>query len=126
MTCLDVGVRTFLLLYLGDIAWRLYDTYGFPVDLTLLMSEEKGLSVDMDAFEQAKQHSLVSVLYISYISEILRQNQMFKAKFTFCWGTCLLNAYTDIYSNMHWYKEVYIKMTTSLFTKFFLGALVYI
>ncbi|XP_041375479.1 alanine--tRNA ligase, cytoplasmic-like [Gigantopelta aegis] len=43
----------------GDIAWRLYDTYGFPVDLTLLMSEEKGLSVDMEAFEKAKQHSLL-------------------------------------------------------------------
>lgn len=29
----------------GDIAWRLYDTYGFPVDLTELMSEERGLKV---------------------------------------------------------------------------------
>ena len=29
----------------GDIAWRLYDTYGFPVDLTELMCEEKGIKV---------------------------------------------------------------------------------
>ncbi|KAK7478207.1 hypothetical protein BaRGS_00030568 [Batillaria attramentaria] len=43
----------------GDVAWRLYDTYGFPVDLTLLMSEEKGLTIDMEAFEKAKQHSLL-------------------------------------------------------------------
>ncbi|KAF4519092.1 hypothetical protein B566_EDAN001684 [Ephemera danica] len=38
----------------GEIAWRLYDTYGFPVDLTQLMSEEKGLSVDMAVYEECK------------------------------------------------------------------------
>lgn len=43
----------------GDVAWRLYDTYGFPVDLTQLMTEEKGLSIDNDGFEKAKQHSLL-------------------------------------------------------------------
>uniref|UniRef100_A0A0M3HPN3 Alanine--tRNA ligase n=1 Tax=Ascaris lumbricoides TaxID=6252 RepID=A0A0M3HPN3_ASCLU len=42
----------------GDIAWRLYDTYGFPVDLTQLMAEEKQLSVDMDAFEQCRQKAV--------------------------------------------------------------------
>lgn len=39
----------------GDIAWRLYDTYGFPVDLTQLMSEERGLQVDLEGYEVAKQ-----------------------------------------------------------------------
>jgi alanyl-tRNA synthetase len=38
----------------GDIAWRLYDTYGFPVDLTQLMSEERGLSVNMEAYEECR------------------------------------------------------------------------
>uniref|UniRef100_A0A914RFA3 alanine--tRNA ligase n=1 Tax=Parascaris equorum TaxID=6256 RepID=A0A914RFA3_PAREQ len=42
----------------GDIAWRLYDTYGFPVDLTQLMAEEKQLSVDMDAFEHCRQKAV--------------------------------------------------------------------
>jgi alanyl-tRNA synthetase len=45
--------------FLGDVAWRLYDTYGFPVDLTHLMSEEKGLAVDMDAYEEAKKQAQV-------------------------------------------------------------------
>lgn len=39
----------------GDVAWRLYDTYGFPVDLTQLMCEERSLSIDMEAYEEAKK-----------------------------------------------------------------------
>nr|XP_042908383.1 alanine--tRNA ligase, cytoplasmic isoform X1 [Parasteatoda tepidariorum] len=41
----------------GDVAWRLYDTYGFPVDLTQLMVEEKGLEVDMIGYEEAKKQA---------------------------------------------------------------------
>lgn len=44
----------------GDVAWRLYDTYGFPIDLTQLMCEEKGLTIDMDAYEKAKKESLLA------------------------------------------------------------------
>ncbi|XP_073233426.1 alanine--tRNA ligase, cytoplasmic-like [Porites lutea] len=39
----------------GDVAWRLYDTYGFPVDLTQLMAEERGLTVDMGMYEECKK-----------------------------------------------------------------------
>ena len=42
----------------GDVAWRLYDTYGFPIDLTSLMVEEQGKVIDMEAYERAKQHSI--------------------------------------------------------------------
>ena len=38
----------------GNVAWRLYDTYGFPVDLTQLMVEEKGLTIDMAEYEECK------------------------------------------------------------------------
>jgi alanyl-tRNA synthetase len=37
----------------GDDAFRLYDTYGFPIDLTELMAEERGYAVDMAGFEAA-------------------------------------------------------------------------
>ncbi|XP_042293281.1 alanine--tRNA ligase, cytoplasmic [Sceloporus undulatus] len=39
----------------GDTAWLLYDTYGFPVDLTGLIAEEKGLKVDMEGFEEERK-----------------------------------------------------------------------
>lgn len=42
----------------GKDVWRLYDTYGFPVDLTRIMAEEAGLDIDEAAFDQAKQESL--------------------------------------------------------------------
>ena len=35
----------------GRDAFRLYDTYGFPIDLTQLMCAERGLEVDLDGFE---------------------------------------------------------------------------
>ena len=39
----------------GDVAWRLYDTYGFPFDLTHLMVEEKGVSVDCESYEESRK-----------------------------------------------------------------------
>jgi alanyl-tRNA synthetase len=38
---------------LGADAFRLYDTYGFPIDLTALMAEERGYTVDFAGFEEA-------------------------------------------------------------------------
>jgi alanyl-tRNA synthetase len=39
----------------GDDAFSLYDTYGFPVDLTALLCAERGLSIDMDRFDELMQ-----------------------------------------------------------------------
>ena len=36
----------------GDDAFRLSDTYGFPIDLTIEICEEKGLDVDVDRFKE--------------------------------------------------------------------------
>ena len=35
-----------------DIAFRLYDTYGFPIELTEELAKEKGLTVDTEGFKQ--------------------------------------------------------------------------
>jgi len=39
----------------GEDAFRLYDTYGFPIDLTELMARERGYTVDIPGFENALQ-----------------------------------------------------------------------
>jgi len=41
----------------GKSAFRLYDTFGFPIELTCEMAEERGYKVDVDGFNEAfKQH----------------------------------------------------------------------
>jgi alanyl-tRNA synthetase len=37
----------------GEVAFRLHDTYGFPVELTLEIAEEAGVGVDLEGFEAA-------------------------------------------------------------------------
>ena len=57
----------------GAIAFKLHDTYGFPVDLTVSMAQERGLKVDQDGFDKlmkkqregSKSSSMFKVLDIS-------------------------------------------------------------
>lgn len=45
----------------GKKAFRLYDTYGFPVEMTKELAKERGLTVDMDGFAEAfKKHQETS------------------------------------------------------------------
>ncbi|MHB8595122.1 MAG: alanine--tRNA ligase, partial [Acidimicrobiales bacterium] len=37
----------------GDVAFRLHDTHGFPIELTMEMAAEAGATVDVEGFEQA-------------------------------------------------------------------------
>ncbi len=40
----------------GQQAFHLYDTFGFPVEITRELAEEKKYSVDMEGFKKAFEH----------------------------------------------------------------------
>lgn len=45
----------------GEIAFKLYDTYGFPVEVTIEIAEENNLNVDLVEFEKLiKEHKVIS------------------------------------------------------------------
>jgi len=46
----ELGVEK--VVFTGAAAFELYDTYGFPLDLTELMARERGLTVDKEGFEK--------------------------------------------------------------------------
>ena len=62
----------------GAIAFKLHDTYGFPVDLTMAMAQERGLKLDQNGFDKlmkkqregSKSSSMFKVLDITIDSKI--------------------------------------------------------
>ncbi len=45
----------------GKTAFKLYDTFGFPIEMTVELAQEKGLTVDTQGFEEAfKKHQALS------------------------------------------------------------------
>jgi alanyl-tRNA synthetase len=46
------GTKFAPVIFPAESAFELYDTYGFPLDLTELMARERGLTVDVDGFDK--------------------------------------------------------------------------
>ncbi|KOR30514.1 alanyl-tRNA synthetase [Achromatium sp. WMS2] len=57
----------------GIAAFKLYDTYGFPLDLVSDLAKERGLIVDMDGFEQAMEEQRARARAASQFSAIQSQ-----------------------------------------------------
>lgn len=64
----------------GEMAFKLYDTYGFPIDLTADIAREQGLSVDMEGFnqcmeQQRKQSQSASQFNVDYYSTVQLEHE---------------------------------------------------
>lgn len=74
----------------GKQAFRLYDTYGFPFELTAELAEEIGFTVDKDGFDEAfKQHQEISKQQGTFKGGLAEQNEITARLHT---ATHLLNA----------------------------------
>ncbi len=58
----------------GEVAFKLHDTYGFPVDLTQLMARETGYGVDMDSFHE-KMEIARGLSRVDKILDNIEQNE---------------------------------------------------
>jgi alanyl-tRNA synthetase len=56
----------------GDEAFALYDTYGFPLDLTQLMARERGLKVDTEKFDELMEEQRQRARTAQKIDMLLR------------------------------------------------------
>ncbi len=65
-----IGLKTTIIS--GDIVFKLYDTYGFPADLTADIARERDLQIDIDGFEAAMNEQ----------RERSRQTSQFTADYT--------------------------------------------
>ncbi|XP_071822782.1 alanine--tRNA ligase, cytoplasmic-like isoform X2 [Apostichopus japonicus] len=41
----------------GDLAWKMYDGFGFPIDLTSMIADEHGVKIDMVGFERTRKRT---------------------------------------------------------------------
>ncbi|MCS7008492.1 MAG: alanine--tRNA ligase, partial [Chthoniobacterales bacterium] len=67
----------------GDFTFRLYDTYGFPQDLTGLLARERGLKVDWEGFERrmAEQRERARAAQKRETIEVFESEEMPPTKF---------------------------------------------
>ena len=58
----------------GDNAFKLYDIYGFPMDLTSEILEEKGFTIDEDGFKKAMEVQRTTAVSYTHLDVYKRQD----------------------------------------------------
>ena len=59
----------------GEIAFLLYDTFGFPIELTLEAGKEHGFEVDLDAFEEELEKQRKELVLADEDESMISQNE---------------------------------------------------
>ena len=67
----------------GEVVFKLYDTYGFPIDLTGDIARERGLQLDMEGFEAAMEAQRARARSASRFSAAEDQDLTFEGTSTF-------------------------------------------
>ncbi len=68
----------------GETVFKLYDTYGFPVDLTADIARERGLAIDQSGFEKAMESQRERARAASKFGVDLRAPETLDAESEFC------------------------------------------
>jgi alanyl-tRNA synthetase len=68
----------------GETVFKLYDTYGFPVDLTADIARENGLTLDLDGFESAMEAQRTRARSASNFKVDLSNELALDGETTFC------------------------------------------
>jgi alanyl-tRNA synthetase len=77
----------------GDTVFKLYDTYGFPIDLVGDIARERGLAIDQEGFQLAMEAQRDRARAASKFGVDLRAPEALDAESDFCGYEHLQNAF---------------------------------
>jgi alanyl-tRNA synthetase len=72
----------------GDVVFKLYDTYGFPVDLTADVAREKNLNLDLDGFEKAMNQQRERARAVKHFAADYNNAIALEGRTAFCGYEC--------------------------------------
>lgn len=78
----------------GDIAFQLYDTYGFPLELTQEIAQESGLEVDLKSFEKLMERQRAKAR-LSWTGKKHELDEVYAEVFDYAGGTRFIGYSTD-------------------------------